>query len=452
MNRHQTNVETRLSSQKYDKTSPDSILQYAKNLTGKSLSQVVEISHIKENTKNRGDLGLLIEKYYFEHSPGPVTGPDFPEAGVELKTTGLIKKSDGTLRPKERLVLKMIDFETIIDEEWETSSLYKKCKLMLLMFYLYDKNLPVYDRKFVLDPLLYEIPANDLEQIRADWEVIREKVRAGKAHELSEGDTFYLGACRKGSGGDSEKLRKQPKSDVLAKSRAFSFKPNYLNLVINGHGVQVDELGIASSKTFEQLTLERFEPYIGKSIDEISQAFGLVKQSRNHKGFHRQIAVRILSAGASSVLELEKADIEMKTIRLQRNGRPKEPMSFPGFKFTEILSQEWEDSSFFERIERKFLFVVFQTGPDGIERLNRIGYWNMPYSDRLEAQRVWEETKARVAIDATNLPRQSESDVAHVRPKGRDGKDKLLTPQGGMYLKQCFWLNRSYVATAVKNL
>jgi hypothetical protein len=76
----------------------------------------------------------------------------------------------------------------------------------------------------------------------------------------------------------------------------------------------------------------------------------------------------------------------------------------------------------------------------------------MPYVDRLEAQRVWEETKARVAIDATNLPRQKDSYVAHVRPKGRDGEDKLPTPQGGMYLKQCFWLNSSYIAEAVKNL
>ncbi len=76
----------------------------------------------------------------------------------------------------------------------------------------------------------------------------------------------------------------------------------------------------------------------------------------------------------------------------------------------------------------------------------------MPYDDRLEARRVWEETKRRVFVDASDLPRMSESDVAHVRPKGRDGKDKLPTPQGDMQVKKCFWLNSTYIASVVADL
>jgi hypothetical protein len=58
----------------------------------------------------------------------------------------------------------------------------------------------------------------------------------------------------------------------------------------------------------------------------------------------------------------------MKTVGLQKNGEPKESMSFPGFEFLEIVNEEWEESSFFEKLERKFLFVVFQVSPNGIER------------------------------------------------------------------------------------
>lgn len=437
---------------KYDKTSPESILTFAKGLSGKSLSQVIEISHIAENAQNRGDLGLLIEKYYFEHSPGPISGPDFPEAGVELKTTGVVKNKAGGYKAKERLVLKMIDFMELVNEEWETSSLLKKCQLMLLMFYRYDtKDTPVVNRPFILDPILFSIPKEDLPQIRKDWETIRNKIAEGKAHELSEGDTYYLGACRKGAGGTTEKLREQPNSSIGAKSRAFSFKPSYVNLIIQGQTAEVAELGIENGISFEAATENRFKPFIGKSVDEISHELNFFKKSPNHKSFHRDLCVQILANGKSSIVELNKADIELKTVRLEKNGKPKESMSFPGFKFLEIVNEEWEDSSFYSKLEKRFLFIVFKKDEIGIERLERAKYWNMPYADRVEAQRVWEDTKKRVAIDATNLPKQSESHVAHVRPKGKDGNDKIETPQRTMHLKQCFWLNREYIAEVLSS-
>jgi DNA mismatch repair protein MutH len=438
-----------VDEQSYDKTSVESIHEFAKQLTGKSLREVVYIPTALINDRNRGDLGSLVESFYFQHRPATNHGPDFPEAGLELKTTGVVKKSDGSYRAKERLVLTMINFESIVGEVWEGSSLLGKCRLMLILFYLYRKELPVVDRIFVLDPLLYSLPNEDLEIIKSDWEFIKKKVESGKAHELSEGDTFYLGACRKGSGGEGEALRKQPFSDEGAKARAFSFKPSYMNKLIGERASSVKSLGVGLNLSFQEATAIRFYPFVGMSIEEISVLLDHHKKSLNHKGFHRELALRILAHGKDLPPELTKAGIEMKTVRIQQNGRPREAMSFPGFKFLDIVNEEWEKSSFFERLERKFLFVVFQTGPDGIERLLKVAYWNMPYEDRLEAMRVWEETKRRVALDATDLPKSSESLVAHVRPKGRNGNDVIPTPQGGMHLRQCFWLNAGYLEQVI---
>ncbi len=434
-----------MTKAKYDKSSVDSIVDFAKGLTGKTLAEVVDLPKGIENKRNRGNLGLLIENYYFEIAPGSSQQPDFPEAGLELKTTGVVKKARGKYVAKERLVLKMINFTSIVDETWESSELLKKCKLMLILFYLYEKDVSVYDRRFVLDPLVYKIPDADLPIIKDDWERIRETVRSGKAHELSEGDTNYLGACRKGAGGMNETLLIQPHSSTGAKSRAFSFKPTYINKLIEGQTGEAGKLGVSNLMSFEEATRLRFEPYIGKTIDEISVDIDYFKRSPNHKGFLRDVAVRILLAGKKSVSELDKAGIEMKTIRLKADGIPRESMSFPGFKFLEIVNEKWEESNFCDKIEKKFLFIVFRTDASGVERLERVKYWNMPYKDRMEAKRVWEDTKRRVKIDATNLPGQSESRVAHVRPKGRNGQDTLPTPQGGQYLKQCFWLNNSYI-------
>lgn len=436
----------------YDKKSAKSIYEFSLQLTGKSLAEVVELPPDIENSRNRGDLGSLIERYFFKHIPQSNIGPDFPEAGLELKTTGVLQKSDGKYKPKERLVLGMINFDKIVKEDWLTSSIYGKCKKMLILFYLYSKDTPVSLRKFVIPPFLYEIPPNDLPVIKRDWESIRTKILEGKAHELSEGDTFFLGACRKGTGGTKELLRSQPFSDIPAKSRAFAFKQNYLEHLIQGHEDNIESIGVSQEMDFQRATEARFSPFLGKSIEQISSDLNHFKKSRNQKGFHRELAIRILAAGGARVIELEKAGIEMKTVRLQKNGRPKESMSFPGFDFMEILGQEWDETNFFEKIERKFLFVVFRKDDIGEERLEKVGYWNMPYEDRLEAERVWLETRKRVALNAHDLPGMSESRVAHVRPKARNGNDKAITPQGDYRTKQCFWLNARYIGEVVAGI
>jgi DNA mismatch repair protein MutH len=103
---------------KYDKTSVISIVEYANRLTGKTLADVVPDSVGLENKRNLGNLGTIVEKFYFEHDPPNDHNPDFSEAGLELKTTGIWQKS-GQHRAKERLVLSMINFQTIIEEDWD---------------------------------------------------------------------------------------------------------------------------------------------------------------------------------------------------------------------------------------------------------------------------------------------------------------------------------------------
>lgn len=442
-----------MNSSAYDITSAQSLLEYARGLSGKSLSEVADMTQVAENRSDKGNLGNMVEKYYYGFQPDNTSHlPDFPQAGVELKTTGVVRKSDGAYKAKERLVLTMINYMSLVNEKWDTSSLMQKCQLMLILFYLYEKGLAVFDRRFVLHPVLFQFPEDDIEIIKRDWEAIRQKIEAGKAHELSEGDTYYLGACRKGTGGIDEKLREQPFSDILAKSRAFSLKPSYVNRIIDGHTSEVGALDIKLEGSIETATKKKFEPYMGKSIEEISDTLGFYKHGKNDKGFYRGLTMRILGGSKRSAPELEKAGVELKTIRVNSKWTPAEAMSFPTFRYMDIVDENWEDSSFFEKIEQKFLLVIFREDDDGILRLEKVGYWNMPYADREEARRVWEDTKHRVALDATDLPKSTESRVAHVRPKAKNALDTLPTPQGTKLIKKCFWLNRSYIEEVIQYL
>ena len=90
----------------------------------------------------------------------------------------------------------------------------------------------------------------------------------------------------------------------------------------------------------------------------------------------------------------------------------------------------------------------------------RVKFWNIPNDDLDEVQRVWERTvktiREGVNLEVTpngvknNLPKSSESTVAHVRPHGKDGNDKLPLPDGRMMTKQCFWFNRTYIEEQIK--
>lgn len=99
-----------------------------------------------------------------------------------------------------------------------------------MVFYLHDKDLDLLDYiiKLVDD---WQYPDEDLKIIKQDWELINQKIKDGKAHELSEGDTFYLGACTKGSTA-LKSFRDQPFNKEQAKQRAYSLKQGYVNHII----------------------------------------------------------------------------------------------------------------------------------------------------------------------------------------------------------------------------
>ena len=431
----------------YDIKSAESIRDYSKKLIGRSLEEVVGKYNL-DDVVNKGKLGTMVEEHFFEYMPGPNKDhePDFFEAGVELKVTGVVPKGN-SYKAKERLVLTMINYYGLADEIWEKSSFLKKCRLMLILFYLYQKGIPSTQRKFVMNPVLWEFPEADLEIIRKDWAVIQQKIFDGLAHELSEGDTFYLAACRKGSGGPNEKLKSQPFSNQLAKSRAFSLKPSYVNTIIDSTWTDKGLIKTEheAEEGIEEVTLKKFDGLVGMSEQELATRYDFATVDKS-KNYYASLSLRILGTKKKWLPEFVKADVVMKTIRLDYNGTPKEAMSFPTFDFIETVNQAWEDSVFYEKINQKFFFVIYQYDANNILRFKKCMFWNMSYSDRQEAESVWQKTVDVInSGDMKKLPKSSDSDVAHVRPHAKNKADTLPLPNGGSFTKQCFWLNQQYI-------
>ncbi|HAZ52532.1 MAG TPA: hypothetical protein DCY66_12800 [Bacteroides sp.] len=271
----------------YDKTSIQSIFEYSKRLIGNSLRDVVSedvVDASRLRGQGKGGLGQMIEELFFQYPVNSDPGPDFREAHLELKATGLKSEKEGGLQIKERLVCDMLDYCSIVNTPFESSLFYLKCRIMLLIFYLYEKGIDKLDLKFIYT-VVWQLPEKDLLIIKNDFETFINKIKNGEAHNLSEGDTEYLGACRKGQKGDN--LRAQPFSDVRAPKRALSLKPAYMRTVlayVKSRGVSavsnidfpnitkeiatVDEL---KSVSFENLILQRFQPWIGQSVSNYVQ-------------------------------------------------------------------------------------------------------------------------------------------------------------------------------------
>ena len=138
----------------YDETNPNSIEKYAKKLIGKTFADVCKrddnnknmflqetadyaVKH--ENKKRKGGLGELIEERFFHYPANNDARPDFDKAGVELKVTPYKQNKNGTMVAKERLILTMIDYFSVVNEKFEDSHMWRKSRLILLVYYLYNQ-------------------------------------------------------------------------------------------------------------------------------------------------------------------------------------------------------------------------------------------------------------------------------------------------------------------------
>lgn len=476
-------IEGKHVGEAFDRADPLSIYEFSRLLIGQSLHSWAGDTAVMQNRKGKGGLGQMVEELFFGYEVNSNREADFDEANVELKCTPLLRSpKDGSLRIKERLVCTMIDYFELVGTRFEDSHLIAKCRLMLLLFYLHVGGTPVYDLQF-LYRVLWKLPEKDLLQIKKDYETIAEKVRRGEAHLLSEGDTMYLGACRKGTKGDSP--QRQPNSEVLANKRAFSLKPAYMRYVL-GHVIEsgedhytnyvedrhadsyelVDSSELSNS-SFEQIIIDRFRDFIGLDYVEICSRLGIAPTQAKSK--YADVAGLIASCGKSKRLdkseEFLKSGIVMKTVRLGKNGKPKESMSFRNIDYREVYdNDEWTESEAYEIFTGRFMFAVFRydgsrtitvfdtrRGQDVTEEayvLNNVFFWTMPPSDLEQASEYWQNIRENVMAD--NIHPDAFWSLAdhrsfHVRPKAAKKTQLAANPNGGECEKYCYWFNAEYV-------
>ena len=123
-------------------------------------------------------------------------------------------KNCGQRYPASKLKLCDLDYSDFV----EFNDLFKFEAIFLIWF---DE-----ESRLITDLEIYHL-SNDFDVLFRDYYLLLSAIRDGKAHELREGDTKYLGASRVGG-----KVR-QPNSDALADKRELVLKKKYLQKILN---------------------------------------------------------------------------------------------------------------------------------------------------------------------------------------------------------------------------
>lgn len=462
------------------------VLKHYNKLKGKNLAEIKAISEELypdiNLSINKGIVGQIFESYIGK-KPNSNPNPDIEELNVELKVMPIRKIGNRPLQPKERSKIKSINYNTITNESWLTSEVKKKINDVIFFVYEHPTGCSYSDiDKFIFKGVLHynlsELPQDSI-QIESDWLTIKQKVIDENAHELSESNGVILGASTSGSG----KLVKYGKGlQAEAIQRSYSLKHSYLKYYYLNNENKLQTV----DKSFYDILLEIENELKNKTLFELSKKFDVDFNSRNKSAF-KNLVNKILSVSKNKFVdEIEKENLTIKTIPIDKEGKPFESMSFPKFSLMDLFYEEWssdneemQEATFKNLIVDGFIFISVEK--DRIKQENKYTYndwkewiirdifiWKPNILELEGISEEWQENKNIIIHDRleiflrpwgdgnrkeNNLPNKSETNYIHIRPHAKNGRDldlPLKEKRGLEISWQSFWFNKDFIAKIIE--
>ncbi len=204
----------------------------------------------------------------------------------------------------------------------------------------------------------------------------------------------------------------------------------------------------------ERELLARARGLAGITLGELAASLGarLPPDLRGHKGVVGELLERALGAEAGSrpVPDFENLGIELKTVPLGRDERPRESTHVCTVAFGELLGQRWADSTVRRKLAR-VLWLPIEAAPAVPLSARRIGaarLWSPTPDEERVLEADWEE---HMELIATGRPDEIDGRLGtylQVRPKAAN-RDALVdasdaegrpapTLPRGFYLRAAF--------------
>lgn len=480
------------------------LMDYSKKTVGQPIKALVDdttVDYYYTHKNNKGWVGNSMESDYFGLPNNNRAEADFPEIHTELKITPM-KQTKRGWSAKERLSLNIMDFKEEYKNTFETSSFIKKARYIDLIFYEYVKDIPSPELFIRAAELFdfYQLPEEDLLIMKQDYETIINKIKEGKAEELSDSLTRYLGATTKGGKSESN-LRPQPFSDKEAHQRAFTLKTSYMTQIVRrimdgtyqvtipNEEKVIKNIECLKDHSFDEIILSYFENYIGKTVPELIQELHIQSGAKQIKSLIIQHILRV-TTDVENTEEFKKSGICVKTITIKKNRKgytPTEAFKLLSADFSEIYDHKWEDSTLREFLsDTRFMLCIFEEKEDKTEIFKGVKFWRMPLSD-LDSivENTWNKTKRVISNGVileivknkagytvkNNLPSIKDDAIIHLRPWAQKAsyvndsnaqrlpvsarwinrsEDLKMQFSDNYMTKQAYWLNPNYIYEQVR--
>lgn len=446
----------------------EQVLTLANQIKYKTIKEIIKQFELNDNHnfKNKGHIGYVIENC-FGIKKNNISKPDLYHLRIEIKTTPIKKiKNKNDFSLKERMVLNVINFNLENLDDFYHSSFYKKNQKILMFFYLFDNE--VLEKDYFIQNFIYydlsEIPLEDLEIIKNDWKIIVDKIKEGKAHELSERLTKYLGACPKGNRRDNS-LVSQPFSNVKAMRRAYSFKSHYLKYLFMKveYKDKIERLNFSKSENIVSFVFQKLKPFLNFNVKKLCRKYHV---SSNAKHRNYLLLKKILNITSFNyVEEFLKEGIQIRTYTIKYNEKIQEHFQFISVKPAEFNNKEinFYDSELYNYfLNTKFVFIGFKQDKQGNTYISKISYFQFPEKNVNDLRFLWNDTKDKFNNGIrfkmsknkkiNNLISKKDGYIGHIRPKAKNKNEKYLTPAGDEITKQCYWLNKEFVEENFQDL
>jgi DNA mismatch repair protein MutH len=204
----------------------------------------------------------------------------------------------------------------------------------------------------------------------------------------------------------------------------------------------------------ERSAFDALLPHVGRTIAELAVELHMPPSAAKH--YTSLVMHRILKrawqekGGSDERLKLLERELSMHIVPISADGRIKEALSFPAFRYRDLLQENWETSDLRLRLARLFIVPIRQPYADAPVRdwrLQQPFFWSPGQAVLDGIHTEWEQFRTEIASGrAQHLSPASKTKYIHVRPKARNASDTDDAPVVGATVKKCFWLNQRFIA------
>lgn len=341
----------------------------------------------------------------------------------------------------------------IIDEEFEFSKLLFKNKKILIIWYKYEENTNYADME-IMDYQLYDL-SQDEEIIKNDFYIIKDMVVKGEAHNISEGQTAYLGACTKAA--TSADRTSQPNNIEKAKPRAFCLKNSYMTgifrILLSGKQINTET---TTFKTIEEYIYNQLKHYIGKTQLEIYKMItGEDYTKKIPKNMNKMISDRLI--GKDDELE-NKSELFKKTTYIIKNspvypnGQPVERMAFRNIRISEF-EKNWEESDWKQYFEEVTLLVIcyevqnrkVKNGYRKLKEIKTVSFTDEDLQELEKGYKMVQEAINKKDISLLPYPNSYKNQIIEIAPKGKKGDNAYKNFFEKNTTKTTFMLSKDFL-------